>query len=449
MSARRALFDLKVRLAGGRPYAEFLASSGAAENSTPHELLAFQARQADHLVRYAAESTAWYRDRIGSFLQRDLTDPAVFEQIPILEKEDLRDHYDDLLARNSRATRTAIARTGGSTGVPLKVLKDFSVRPATLTWRLLGWWGVDPSDNSASIERLPWHGWRSAANRAFWWPTRKINVDAGVMTPERMAEFARAVQRIKPRVISGYAASLHEYALAVEKNGWQIPAPQALSTTAAPLTRVQTADIERIFGAPTYDAYRAAELSLIAGQCEHRQGMHIMADHKLLEVVDAAGRRVPDGQPGEIVVTDLMNHAQPLIRYRLGDVGVIDTEPCRCGRPFPVLKSLLGRSNDVLRTPKGSVSAYSFASIFSNNPAIRQYQIHQQSDYSLILRVVPSSTSVTVNHLETALAALAHEFNGDLPVRAEIVSEIVHIRGKQKSIVSEAPAPDAPDPTPT
>jgi len=301
------------------------------------------------------------------------------------------------------------------------------------------WWGVDPSDNSASIERLPWQGAAQVANTVLWWPTRKVNVDAGAMTESDLHHLADALRRVRPTMLWGYAHSLHEFALAVERNGWAVPRPHAISSSAAPLTARQLEDVERILGAPVYETYRAAELSLIAGQCEARRGMHIQADHKLLEVVDESGRSVPDGEPGEIVVTDLLNRAQPIIRYRLGDVGVIDPEPCACGRPFPLLKSLLGRSNDVIRTREGLVSIYSFASAFSKHPAIRQYQLHQLEDYSLLLKVVPSGPQVTVADLSGALEDLAGEFHGALPVAAELVETIAHVRGKQKSVVSHLP----------
>lgn len=436
MGMRRAVFDLKVAVVGGKPYRDFLRRSRLADESSRDALLHQQRADAAELARWASQRSTWYRERIGPLLDEDLTDPEVFARIPILEKEDLRDNFEEICAADSGVRRTMVARTGGSTGQPLKMLKDFSVRPATLTWRLMDWWGVDPSDDSASVERLPWHGVKHVANTAFWWPTRKVNVDAGAMDEADLAYFARAIRRIEPTMIWGYAHSLHEFALAVEKNGWQVPSPRAISSSAAPLTAIQAADVERILGAPIYETYRAAEVSLIAGQCEYRRGMHIQSDHKLLEIVDEAGRRVPDGEAGEIVVTDLFNHAQPILRYRLGDVGVIDPEPCECGRPFPLLKSLLGRSNDVIRTREGLVSIYSFASAFSKHPAIRQYQIHQLEDYSLLLKVVPSGPGVTIADLDGALADLSHEFHGALPVAAELIEALPHVRGKQKSVVS-------------
>lgn len=110
-------------------------------------------------------------------------------------------------------------------------------------------------------------------------------------------------------------------------------------------------------------------------------------------------------------------------------------------RSPPLLQSLLGRSNDVIRTREGLVSIYSFASAFSKHPAIRQYQIHQLEDYSLLLKVVPSGPRVTVSDLAGALDDLSREFNGALPVAAEIVDAIEHVRGKQKSVVSHLPEP--------
>ncbi len=103
----------------------------------------------------------------------------------------------------------------------------------------------------------------------------------------------------------------------------------------------------------------------------------MLADQKLLEVVDAEGRPVPPGVAAAVVVTDLPNGAFPLVRYRLGDIAAYAPRPCPCGRPFPLLRPVVGRSNDVSRTPSGKISAYRFASVLMKEPGVRRYQIHQ------------------------------------------------------------------------
>lgn len=250
------------------------------------------------------------------------------------------------------------------------------------------------------------------------------------MGEDDMHQCALAMDRIQPGMLWGYAGALHQFALTLT----------AISSSAAPLTAVQTEEIERILGAPVHQTYRAAGLSLIAGHRQLREGLHIQSDHKLVEIVDDDGRRVPDGEPGEVVVTDLMNHAQPLIRYRLGHIATMSPDPCPCGRPFPVLSSLHGRTNDMIRTREGVVSAYTFASAFAGHPAVRQYQIHQLADYSLVVKIVPGADLQPID-LEDVVRHLSAEMRGSLPVSIEFVDEIPHVRGKHKSVVSNLEVP--------
>ncbi|MCK5245046.1 MAG: hypothetical protein KAJ90_07225, partial [Desulfobacterales bacterium] len=72
-------------------------------------------------------------------------------------------------------------------------------------------------------------------------------------------------------------------------------------------------------------------------------------------IVDDKGNHVPDGQTGYIAVTDLSNYAMPFIRYRNADMAIMAQKPCPCGRPSPVIKELLGRSTDIIRTAHGDI----------------------------------------------------------------------------------------------
>lgn len=439
MNARRASFEAKVRLAGGRPYAAFLRASAQADRSDPDELLRLQAAAAARMARYASQRTDWYA-RAYAAAGVDLEavdDPAAFARLPIVDKADVRDHFDDFRARDSGVRKTVVATTGGSTGVPLRVLKDVTVGPAAQSWRMLGWWGVHPSDDSAHLVRGPAHGLRLRAHDALWWPTRRVHLDVGAVDRAAMLRFVQDFRRVRPRLLVGYAGALHELARVVLEQGWDVPAPVAVSSTAAPLTPVQRRDVTEAFGAPVYDTYRAGEVSYLGGQCEQLGRLHVLADQRLVEVVDEHGRRVAPGVEGEVVVTDLLNRAFPLVRYRLGDIVAWSPEACPCGRPFPVLTRVVGRSNDVIRTPSGKVSVYSFASVLMQHAGVRQYQIHQLRDHSLTVRIVPATQALSPADFAPVTRALVRELGGELPVRVELVTAIAHERGKQKSVVSE------------
>jgi phenylacetate-CoA ligase len=440
MSLRRVSFDAKVRVAGGRPYARFLRASDEAEQSDLADVLARQAVAAARMARYAAQHTDWYRRAYaahGTDLRELDDDPAAFFRLPIVDKTDVRDHYDAFVASDSGVRKTAVFTTGGSTGVPLRVLKDVTVGPAALSWRMLGWWGVHPSDDSAHLERGPARGLRLLLHDALWWPTRRVHLDVRAVDVAAMRRFVEDCRRVRPRLLVSYAGALHELARAVQEHGWDFPAPTAISSTAAPLTPVQRRDVTEALGAPVYDTYRTGEVGYLGGQCEQLRGIHVLADQRLLEVVDDQGSPVAAGVEGDVVVTDLTNRAFPLIRYRLGDVAAYAPEPCACGRPFPVLTRVVGRSNDVIRTPSGKVNLYSFASVLVQHPGVRQYQVHQLSDHSLVLKIVPATGDLRAEDFAPVSRSVARELGGEVPVCVALVPSIAHERGKHKSVVSD------------
>jgi phenylacetate-CoA ligase len=101
---------------------------------------------------------------------------------------------------------------------------------------------------------------------------------------------------------------------------------------------------------------------------------------------------VRPGELGEIAVTVLDNVAMPLIRYRTGDVGAMESEPCRCGMPFPVLRSIEGRSDDFLLTRNGKlVHGQALVYFLRDIPAISRFRVTQQSTNSLTIELVPAS----------------------------------------------------------
>lgn len=109
--------------------------------------------------------------------------------------------------------------------------------------------------------------------------------------------------------------------------------------------------IERDMGISATDNYGLSEVvgPGVSGECELKQGMHIAEDHFIAEVIDpATGKSVPDGEQGELVLTTLRREASPVVRFRTGDLTVINREPCECGRRNARMSKVLGRTDDML-----------------------------------------------------------------------------------------------------
>jgi len=108
--------------------------------------------------------------------------------------------------------------------------------------------------------------------------------------------------------------------------------------------------IEESTGIKAYDIYGTSEMSgPLCSECHLQNGIHIWADLFLIEVIDPkTGEQVAEGERGELVVTTLDKWAFPLIRYRIGDLTILNNEPCECGRTHPRIMRILGRTDDMI-----------------------------------------------------------------------------------------------------
>jgi len=119
---------------------------------------------------------------------------------------------------------------------------------------------------------------------------------------------------------------------------------------AEPWSEQMRGRLEEWLGIRAYDIYGTSELSgPMFTECSEQQGIHIWGDIALVEVVDPeTGEALPPGERGEMVVTMLQKEAFPLVRYRIGDITVLDEEPCACGRTHPRIRRIQGRVDDML-----------------------------------------------------------------------------------------------------
>ncbi len=119
---------------------------------------------------------------------------------------------------------------------------------------------------------------------------------------------------------------------------------------AEPWSEEMRARIEQATGIKAYDIYGTSELSgPLFTECQYQDGIHIWADQFLIEVIDPeTGEQLKEGERGELVITTLFKEALPLIRYRIGDITVINKDPCKCGRTHPRIMRVLGRADDML-----------------------------------------------------------------------------------------------------
>ena len=202
-----------------------------------------------------------------------------------------------------------------------------------------------------------------------------------------MAQIVAGLNEYQPDMLHAYAS--YAALLADEQLAGRLRiAPHTVTCSSELLTPGMAARVEAAFGVAPYDVYATTE-GLWAGQCERHAGLHLFEEHVVVENVDADGRPVPDGEPGaRVLLTNLFNRVQPLIRYEIPDVVTIEPEPCACGRTLRRMRSVQGRSDDVLRLDGVEVHPLQFAALAAD-PDVREFQVRQSGD-RLRLRIVPA-----------------------------------------------------------
>ncbi|MBD3368697.1 MAG: hypothetical protein GF405_11090 [Candidatus Eisenbacteria bacterium] len=351
---------------------------------------------ADLLV-HATTRVPYYRERVTDLEPEAIAaDPtAALARFPVLERSDLIEHFDELICEVGRGPK--LVKSGGSTGTPVRVLWDRVYTGAALatTQLSLDWAGVERGERRVAL----WGARRDLGGRFGY--VRKLNhllrditvLDAFRMGEEQMAEYVRIINRRPPVCIEGYTEAIFALAEFIEREELPVTSPRTVGTGAGTLIPAMRETIERVFNAPVFDRYGTREQGLYATECDRHTGLHVMGETTVLEIVDRYGAEVEEGEAGEAVATSLWNYTMPLVRYRVGDHVVKGRSRCGCGRPYPLLESIVGRSASAFPRPDGGLVLPDFwirlFAVEFNEGAVEKYQFVQEEIDRITVRVVP------------------------------------------------------------
>jgi len=188
--------------------------------------------------------------------------------------------------------------------------------------------------------------------------------------------------------------------------------------------------IEKNFGCIVYATYQTVETGKIGFQCERREGFHLNIDLSPIRLINESGQTVGPGHLGEVVVSNLYNRAMVLLNYRLGDLGVLATKPCPCGRSLPLLEKLEGRVFETIQLPDGRRFITDVLEIDFKDEmrSSLQAQISQVDPRRLLWKIVPS-LSTDRETLRHRLLEKSKSIFGDIVVEVEFVEKIHRTSG--------------------
>ncbi len=357
------------------------------------KLKQFQLERLQYFIGHVYEHVPYYRQVMNErqIKPSDIQSLKDLQRLPLLTKSLIKKNTDAL--KSDKNPKLQRFNTGGSTGEPLifyigqeRVSHDVAAK-----WRATRWWGVDIGDPEIVV-------WGSPVELGAQDRIREIRdkllrtelIPAFEMSDSNLDSFVEKVRQGRPKMLFGYPSSLSLIARHAKKNG--IPMNdlgiRVAFVTSERLYDEQKADIESVFGCPTANGYGGRDAGFIAHQCPSGN-MHITAEDLIIEIVDNTGKNVPNGEPGEVIVTHLATSEFPFIRYRTGDVAVLDVTACECGRGLPLLKEIQGRTTDFIIAKNGTVMhGLALIYILRDIPTIKEFQVIQETVDQIRVKLV-------------------------------------------------------------
>ena len=381
---RHRLYQLYLLLRSNRYYKDYGKRIDLMVSEDPHAL---SQRHLAGLLKYAAEHSAYYA--------KLLEDGGGLQSLPVLTKEIMRDRFDDIRTFPPRPTAYRNS-SGGSTGRPATFIQDAhyaSWSNATQGYYFKEMLGVEMNavknlwlwGSERDSLQLKDRGFRG---RAANFLTNKIFLNTFDVDESTWLEYIDVIRRYRPHYVAGYAGSLYEMARVARRHNIRLYKPVFLYSSAETLRDFMRAEIEEQFGTKVHDYYGSREVGAIAGECA-QGNRHIFVMNNLVEVLDDEGCPVEDGTEGRLIITCLHNYSFPMIRYEIGDVGALASEPCSCGSKLPHLSSLSGRITDHFILKSGKLVHGEFVThLFYFRDWVDQFQVDQLEFDRFRIRVV-------------------------------------------------------------
>ncbi len=431
------LFELTLRFKGF-PIAEAKKHLEEIQKVSENDYTAYIDKQRMSIFEYHQRENSFYQNFIGA------SSFSNWNEIPVMQKSDLQRPLAERLSNGFSKKNVYINKTSGSSGHPFIFAKDTFCH--ALTWAEIidryNWYGLDfNSSLEARFYGIPLDVKGYQKERLKDRLSKRYRFPIFNLSEEKMEEFLHIFQRKKFAYINGYTSSIVLFAKFLLKKGIHLkdvcPTLNYCIVTSEMLFENDKKLLESTLGVPVINEYGASELDLIA--FTNPQGEFVVNSETLfLEILDDKNQPVINGNPGRIVITSLYNRAQPMIRYDIGDTGVLSPQSTL---KKPVLKQLIGRTNDIAKLPGGKTVPgltfyYVTKSVIEDDGNVKEFIIEQTAlDTFKIIYV--SERELIKTEAETIKKALFQYLENDLTLIFERVAVLDRSsRGKLKQFNS-------------
>ncbi|MBD3386323.1 hypothetical protein GF407_15540 [candidate division KSB1 bacterium] len=320
----------------------------------PGEIKKLQREKLTRILQNAEKNIPYYRQTFKAHgIQVERLDlPQDLTKLPILSKETIRERPREFIDPTNKS-RTSEEVTSGTSGRPLVVIKDrqksaciravmfrcYEHYGVTIGNKQVRFWGIPAKRRDRRREQLK----DILANR--------IRISAFDLNNRCMPGYLEEIRKFKPDYFYGYPCVLKQFSEWIQEKNLSLDGihPRVIITTGEILYPLQREIIAKTFQCPVANEYGTTENGVVAFEC-CCGNMHIMADHLYVESIPLSH----SNGSGKLLITELNNFYNPLIRYDIGDTGMLSDKPCKCGIRFPILTALQGRDSSFIITPENT-----------------------------------------------------------------------------------------------
>ena len=413
---------------------------------TKEKLLEYQNIRVRKIIKYAYENVPFYRKKLRQLKLKPSEVKGVDDlyKLPVVRRKELQENLGEAISEEFDIRNLKKVSTTGSTGYPMSTFitqQEDAFRKAKLL-RANTICGQRARDKWVIIT-APQHQAQKHRLQSFLGVYNPIPVSVFDTADAQIS----AIEKIKPDVLDGYSSSIALLATKVDEKGIDTIRPRIIVGGAELIDGSERQFAERVFKAPFYDEYACVEFERLAWQCKEKTEYHIDADSVVMEFLDESGEKVAPGESGEIICTSLFNHAMPLLRYAVGDVGRISRkDDCPCGIEFPQMKVVEGRKDSIVVLPgKRALSPLAIGdcmTVFAHIDHIRQYRMIQKKEDHIRFLVELKDSKIGEDIIEAELSSHLRRTlsipESDVAIEVEFVSEIpVDATGKLRKVISE------------
>ncbi len=356
--------------------------------STGH-LLSMQHEQLSVLLNHAMQTVPHYQKCLKSagYDQQQGWAEEVWANLPILKRQQVQELSDRLQSQQlpKGHGQAHMVQSSGSTGRPVQVLGSGLTRfywdVSTLRdneWQqhdfLQKFVAIRPDRNNKNQERIHYKGWGAPVDLIYQ-SSPSLVINSRVDVRQQLLW----LQDYQPVYLLSIPSNLRELLRISEQENITFPNLKQVRCFGETLPVHLREQVRKVWGVGVSDIYSSQEIGYMALQCPDYEHYHVQSETMYVEVLDENNKPCSPGEIGRVVVTPLHNFAMPLIRYEVGDHAEVG-EPCPCGRGLPVLKRIVGRTRNMVRTPEGKCYWPSFpAANWTSVADIRQLQLRQKT----------------------------------------------------------------------